>query len=84
MKIISKDEKVKMKVSGGSSVVPFKPSAVVQRVEKYNGVYEVTPTDGADIELLTAHKMMEQNVVVHEIPYYETHNAKGTTVIIGE
>ena len=52
--------------------------------KKYDGVYEVTPTDGASIELLTADRVLENNVVVHEIPYYETHNEFGTTVIIGE
>lgn len=51
--------------------------------EMYDGVYNVTPSQYAQ-ELQTSHKMMERNVVVERIPYYETSNEHGTTVYIGE
>lgn len=51
--------------------------------EMYDGVYNVTPSLYAQ-ELQTSHKMMERNVVVEKIPYFETSNEHGTTVYIGE
>lgn len=51
--------------------------------EMYDGVYNVTPSQYAQ-ELQTSHKMMERNVVVEKIPYFETSNEHGTTVYIGE
>lgn len=51
--------------------------------ERYEGTYEVTPTVDAQT-LPTAQKVMEEDVVVHKIPYYEvSNNTGGTTVTIG-
>ena len=49
----------------------------------YVGDYEVTPTRTEQV-LPTKHKAMRENVVVNEIPYYETSNPYGTTFVIGE
>lgn len=52
--------------------------------EKYEGDYIVTPSAHNDIILETADKVMEDNVTVLEIPYYETSNITGTTVYIAD
>lgn len=50
----------------------------------YRGVYQVTPLAGLDIMLQTSNKLMQQDVIVNEIPYYQTSNLSGGyTVIIG-
>jgi hypothetical protein len=52
---------------------------------EYNGEYEVTPLVDKETTLLTAKKIMSRNVVVKQIPYYETSNeSDGATVYIGE
>lgn len=50
--------------------------------DKYQGAYTVVPKVTSQL-LETANKMMEQDVNVLEIPYQETSNIKGITVIIG-
>ena len=55
-----------------------------ESVPKYQGTYEVIPQAWQDVELETAGKKMERDVLVHRIPYYETSNpAGGNTVYIG-
>ena len=49
----------------------------------YEGAYEVTPLPFESQTLETKNKMMNDNVVVLEIPYFETSNISGTTVYIG-
>ena len=49
--------------------------------DPYEGPYTVTPTIEEQV-LLTKYKNMEQNVTVEEIPYAETTNDYGTTVVI--
>lgn len=50
----------------------------------YRGVYQITPLVGLDIILQTSNKLMQQDVIVNEIPYYQTSNLSGGyTVIIG-
>lgn len=49
----------------------------------YEGEYEIVPSQ-SEQTLETASKKMHDDVVVHEIPYYETTNPSGGyTVIIG-
>ena len=50
----------------------------------YTGTYEVTPLPFAEQELRTENKVLSRNVVIHEIPYYETSNEYGKTIYIGE
>lgn len=52
--------------------------------EKYAGDYVVTPAPFLEQTLFTNNKLMEDNVVVLEIPYYEVSNISGKTVIIGD
>ena len=51
-------------------------------VLKYGGEYDVIPKTYAQ-HLDTDNKLMEEDVTVRAIPYYETSNVNGTTVYIG-
>ena len=58
----------------------IKPSG--DKIEHYNGSYTVTPR----VERQTLHtenKIMDDDVTVLQIPYFEVTNTNGTTVIIG-
>lgn len=50
--------------------------------EYYNGPYEVTPRAYNKIILETDNKLMKDDVLVNEVPYYETSNISGNTVYI--
>ena len=51
--------------------------------EIYEGNYEITPKVTPQT-LLTGQRVMKDNLNVLSIPYYETSNLKGKTIIIGE
>lgn len=52
--------------------------------EIYDGEYIVTPSTNSEQTLNTANKLMKENVVVKEIPYFEvSNNSGGNTVYIG-
>lgn len=56
-------------------------TVIHQGYDPYQGPYEVTPkTQPQTLE--TTGKNMEGDVLVHQIPYAETTNTYGTTVII--
>lgn len=48
----------------------------------YEGSYTVTPKAHTEQVLATDGKLMEDDVTVFEIPYFETSNLSGTTVYI--
>lgn len=50
----------------------------------YRGEYDVIPKAHIMQTLETDGKTMEDDVRVHEIPYYETSNVSGTTVYIAD
>lgn len=50
----------------------------------YEGDYIVTPSAHRDIILETTNKVMEDDVTVVQIPYYETSNVTGYTVYIAD
>lgn len=52
-----------------------------ETVPIYEGNYEVTPLAFQRTVLNTEGKKMENNVVVKEIPYYETSNLSGGTTV---
>ena len=54
----------------------------VIKAENYEGDYNVIPKT-YEQSLLTKNKHMKDNVLIHEIPYYETSNLTGTTIYIG-
>lgn len=50
----------------------------------YDGSYEAIPLPYTQQSFRTAQRILEQDIIVKEIPYYETsNNAGGYTVIIG-
>ena len=51
--------------------------------EAYMGEYEITPKPYVSQTLNTANKMMLDDILVFQIPYFETSNTNGTTVYIG-
>lgn len=53
------------------------------KVDIYSGEYIVTPKPYDDQILETKEKLMEDDVTVLAIPYYETSNISGITVYIG-
>ena len=52
-------------------------------VDWYAGPYEAIPKR-VDQVLPSKDKTMRSDVLVHEIPYYQTANQYGTTFVIGE
>jgi len=57
---------------------------VAVEMPTYDGEYEVTPAVDADQTLLTAQKLVDANIKVTKIPYFEVSNsANGVTATIG-
>ena len=57
---------------------------VIIDFDNYTGQYSVTPLPNIDQILKTKNKLLKEDVIVEQIPYYETTNdAGGYTVIIG-
>lgn len=50
----------------------------------YTGSYVVTPKAFDEQTLYTQDLMMSDDVLVHRVPFYETHNDTGTTIYIAE
>ena len=50
----------------------------------YTGDYEVTPSAHDEIILPTSGYVMAEDVTVHKIPTYETHNDYGSTFYIAD
>lgn len=63
---------------GGSITVPQGVGII-----PYDGVTEVIPRADVEIILPTMRRYVRDDIVVREIPYYETSNEFGTTVNIG-
>lgn len=56
----------------------------LSNVEWYKGNYIITPLPDVEQILKTTNRLLEQDVIIEKIPYYETSNdAGGYTVIIG-
>ena len=56
---------------------------LVDDIPKYAGPYHVTPKAYENTELQTSGKMLEENVLVFEVPYHEVDSGSGNTVYIG-
>ncbi len=52
-------------------------------IEVYRGIYTVIPLPFQEQTLETANKKMLNDVVVKEIPYFQTANLTGDTIYIG-
>lgn len=66
----------------------FRVDGLVQVIsggDVYEGPYEVTPRAYNEVVLETMNKIMEADVTVHRVPYYETSNLfDGKTAYIAE
>ena len=70
---VREEEQIILKIEEGSgSEYPF-----------YTGEVNVVPQPFESVELETSKKTLLQNIVVEQIPHYETSNLKGKTFIIG-
>lgn len=84
MTVTEKESQEIMVISGDTDIISFDIKTAPPVGEIYSGTYLITPLVNAAQELPTAHKILEQNVVVEEIPYYEVSNQYGKTVHIGD
>ena len=55
----------------------------IYNAEKYKGEYNITPLAFQQQELETKNRILEENVIVREVPFFEVSNTEGTTVYIG-
>lgn len=69
---VNEAETIQLSVREGGGKYPY-----------YTGETRVTPKVREETELLTAKTLVMDNIIVEEIPYYETSNIKGITFIIG-
>lgn len=51
--------------------------------ETYDGAYELTPSTYLEQTLNTKDKILEDDITVHKVPYWETSNEYGLTIYIG-
>lgn len=59
-------------------------SDIIIDYDEYTGQYQVTPLPNVEQILRTKNKVLKQDVIIEQIPYYETTNlAGGYTAIIG-
>ena len=75
------------KVSGeddGKVLTVFGGEWCAKELPKYDGEYLVTPQTDEDITLQTAQKMLDADIKINKIPYFEvTNNLGGKTATIG-
>lgn len=81
-------QKPKLNVTFGSTSITASTGTPVIRelvgAPLYDGAYTVTPKAWEDQSLPTAQRILQRDVTVFEIPYYETSNLSGgSTVYIG-
>lgn len=71
-------------INDNDNVLDFVMAECIRIIEgdHYKGPYEVIPLAWQEQSLETKNKVMDKNVTVFEIPYDETTNAYGTTVVI--
>lgn len=67
-----------------TQTVNFSPTAQIQIIntDPYTGEYVVIPKAHEETILETKDKIMQDDVTVRKVPYYETSNQTGTTVYI--
>ena len=69
---IKDEEPITFKINEGGKQYPV-----------YDGPTVITPKVRDTTELETRNKLVLDDILVEEIPYYETENPKGLTFIIG-
>lgn len=75
---------IDVEISSATPEIEISLTSAQHTYKKYDGEYDVTPTvDGQTLK--TANKLMEQDVNIRAIPFYEVSNAfDGETVYIAK
>ena len=82
--VISSDDIIKGVLSSQLNLTSdLMISHTEEEIPKYEGEYIIVPQPFQDQTLSTARKEMKRNLVVKEIPYFQTSNITGDTVYIG-
>ena len=82
--VISQNEIITGVISQKESIVGDLATAYTAHASVYEGDYEITPTVGEQ-ELKTKHKYMNDDIMVHAIPFFEVSNTSGgNTVFIAD
>lgn len=59
--------------------------SIMREYDHYNGNYKVSPKAFEEQTLQTTNKLLGEDVIITEVPYYETSNtSNGTTVYIAK
>lgn len=84
MRVATEGIVVPMTVGTDSQNIGMSISAeyAIAGVEAYAGEYEVIPKARESQTLETKDKLMEENVLIFEVPYFQTSNEYGDTVYI--
>lgn len=73
------------KLSGSGSLKGTITISATGRADAYTGDYKVTPQAFQTQTLETANKLLQKNIIIGEIPYYETeNNSNGITAYIAK
>lgn len=82
--VVMIDDEIIATVEDNSNVFDAETNVVVvhEYDEHYVGDYTVTPKAFDTTTLETKDKVMDDNVLVLEVPYHETYNGKGITIYI--
>ena len=71
-------------IRGSGSISGNLSSATLDGYDTYDGEYVITPSPHEDISLDTKNKLLDGDITIEIIPYYETSNLSGGyTVYIG-
>lgn len=86
MTVSISNQNIDMTITQNNINVPVGIGAkyVVDEAKSYEGPYNVTPKPFNSIILETNGLLMNDDVTIQKIPYYDTSNLYGTTIFIAE
>jgi len=84
MSVATYDDTLPMDVTSSEETFDMTLGAeyAIASVESYTGEYEIIPKAHESQTLATKDKLMEDNVFIFEVPYFQTSNEHGDTVYI--
>ena len=80
--LIQKDNTIQFDMSSTDCVLELNFDGIFERYTRYMGTYEFIPKNYQQ-QIETENKVLEDNVICHEVPYTEVSNLYGKTVTIG-
>ena len=84
LRVVEQNSVIPLRVSSEETVIPLTVDAGGgSEYPFYHGPTIVTPRVRESVELETRNKVVTSDIVVNEIPYFETSNPKGITFVIG-